>query len=73
MASVTPVPQTPQQAGKVAFTVLDQQDGRRYRIVLREGDLARLRVDKIKSHLARSCGVPVEEQVRTAWRWGVMC
>lgn len=52
--------------GKATFTVLSQVDNRRFRIVVKEADLARLRVDRIKAQLSKTCGIPVAEQVSDA-------
>jgi len=46
-----------------SFTVTTQADRRRFRIVLKKGQLPRLRVEKIKEHLVRASKIPLSEQV----------
>eukprot|EP00762_Andalucia_godoyi_P005419 ANDGO_08460.mRNA.1 Kinesin-4 len=48
---------------KISFTVFSEFDRKKYKIVLKESDVSRLRVEKIKRNLEKVTGVPVSDQL----------
>lgn len=50
----------PNMENKVAFSVFSQIDGKKYKVVVKQTDVATLSIEKIKKNLAKATKIPKE-------------